>query len=843
MFSNFLHTFYIRQKILLALLALCVSVLVFFSPFPSNASIFHDEKENTFNVNNQNIFKNFTASQNSARRSLIILTDGVDWKNISSRDTPHLAAWAAAGAMFNVVPPSIAGIKCPIDVALALNAGQPVHEESIAQLANCTVPKISPQAGGDEWDYWYYRIQNFRNPPERPADTIGFFTEALAAEGISTSVIGDSAAALMLNYDGTRQKNFFSAAVDHKIFVRQVAESLQNNAMTVVDASTTDFTQNVRRQILTRQMLDSQYLSTLSGNEIKAQTAEFAMRQGKANAHRVDQLLAQVPSDTLVLFTSLMSVDDENALQPGFISRGPKTQAQTGVTDVTKVEDLQESVFDLQTRQTGTALYSSLLPTFLQMSGVNLTNYAANANSFPNSNAKKHTVNIANLQFVGKKSVNCDAADKCFTSRVHRLTDSALRSYAIDKVRGSFFKSIRWATIAFSLIAVFGGMFFALMKKESLKRKIRACSANLWTILGLTISAVPISSHILTLTIKWWNSTDPIPIVLGGSWGIALIIALSGYFCFYKWRPIVPILTVCAITSLLLLIEVATGSQHLIDAPIGFNTLAAARFYGLGNEGFAILASTLLFVLGFLPLAIKIMLKRILPALSERVINTIAIVSVVICGGFSLSVIAAPSMGADFGGAISFSMALLLLIFLIAEVRISWKKIFVLCVVGGFAAVGIAVLDWLRGPKARTHLGSFIQAFLDGDAHEIVMRKISVNLRLLGTSQYLFVVIAGLLALIVVVLPILFNSRANMNINKRNEKEIRLKQVLISVGLCLFISFIVNDSGIVLPGMGVISIVPALVGGMQFLVDDAAILRWKDVKNAETLADKADKSL
>jgi hypothetical protein len=80
-------------------------------------------------------------------------------------------------------------------------------------------------------------------------------------------------------------------------------------------------------------------------------------------------------------------------------------------------------------------------------------------------------------------------------------------------------------------------------------------------------------------------------------------------------------------------------------------------------------------------------------------------------------------MGSDFGGVIVLTPAVLWLMLALSGVRITWPK---LLAIGGSAVLAVAVisvLDWLRGPDRRTHLGNFVQRILDGDALDVISRK------------------------------------------------------------------------------------------------------------------------
>jgi hypothetical protein len=80
-------------------------------------------------------------------------------------------------------------------------------------------------------------------------------------------------------------------------------------------------------------------------------------------------------------------------------------------------------------------------------------------------------------------------------------------------------------------------------------------------------------------------------------------------------------------------------------------------------------------------------------------------------------------MGADFGGVIALTPALLWLLLVLADIPITWPKLVVAAASALLLVAAISWLDWLRGPTARTHLGGFFQRVLDGDALNIIIRK------------------------------------------------------------------------------------------------------------------------
>jgi hypothetical protein len=90
--------------------------------------------------------------------------------------------------------------------------------------------------------------------------------------------------------------------------------------------------------------------------------------------------------------------------------------------------------------------------------------------------------------------------------------------------------------------------------------------------------------------------------------------------------------------------------------------------------------------------------------------------AVVVCEGW-------PTMGADFGGVIALTPAVVVLIIAVSGIRLTPPRL-IFAGAAAVIAVGlISFLDWSRGPDRRSHLGNFVQRIIDGDALDVISRK------------------------------------------------------------------------------------------------------------------------
>jgi hypothetical protein len=95
---------------------------------------------------------------------------------------------------------------------------------------------------------------------------------------------------------------------------------------------------------------------------------------------------------------------------------------------------------------------------------------------------------------------------------------------------------------------------------------------------------------------------------------------------------------------------------------------------------------------------------------------------------------ASPSLGRDLGGPPALLPAVILLVLAILAIKLTWRLI--LAITGGVGAflVLLGLLNWLRPPQYRSHLGRFVQTILDGGAWDIIVRKLEQNITLLFSN-------------------------------------------------------------------------------------------------------------
>ena len=235
-----------------------------------------------------------------------------------------------------------------------------------------------------------------------------------------------------------------------------------------------------------------------------------------------------------------------------------------------------------------------------------------------------------------------------------------------------------------------------------------------------------------------WNATRwPVLVLLAtlAGWSTALTVAvLAG-----AKRLNLPFAVVAAaVTVTAFTVDAALGGMMEPGSMLNSRPVNGGRWYGFGNVTFAVYAAATLVLVGYLVHRLRTSGHRRAAPISVAVIGF----GVVLSEGW-------PSMGADFGGVIALTPALLWLLLVLADIPITWPKLIAAAGSALLLVTAISWLDWRRGPTARTHLGGFFQRILDGDAFNIIIRKAVAATGSILNPLALGLVVAGVVAWVV----------------------------------------------------------------------------------------------
>ncbi|GAA1850390.1 hypothetical protein GCM10009813_09950 [Brevibacterium marinum] len=312
--------------------------------------------------------------------------------------------------------------------------------------------------------------------------------------------------------------------------------------------------------------------------------------------------------------------------------------------------------------------------------------------------------------------------------------------------------------------------------------------------LGIVFTALPVSTFLVN-TVPWERATNPDIAMLGALAGWSLIlgsIALLGPWRRYKLGPT---LFVAVVSVLVLAYDVVTGSQLQMSTLLGEPLLIASRFYGIGNSALALYCCALLLaVAGF-------------AAMTTRPIVRILIVTVPIL--VSSVILAAPGLGTKFGSVPTLIIGVAYLVLAAAGIRFSLKRLGLTVGIAGFVMLAVLFIDWLRPADQRTHFGRFFESIINGEALGVLTRKIGMNIDIL--TQSWMTLILPLIIIGVFWLALSPQRFSLQGLTDTYERIPLLRAGMISLAILLGVGTIINDSGIVVPAVGILFLVPVLV--------------------------------
>jgi hypothetical protein len=291
----------------------------------------------------------------------------------------------------------------------------------------------------------------------------------------------------------------------------------------------------------------------------------------------------------------------------------------------------------------------------------------------------------------------------------------------------------------------------------------------------LVIAALPVS----TFLVKGLPLDDAasVPVLFAID---AVIVAVAARA---RRHPLSPLAWVMGFTAAVLMVDVATGARLQVNSVLGYSPLTAARFFGIGNSAFAVLAAT-----GILAAAIHL---QFAPRRREALIAVAGfLVLLIVVDG-------APSLGGDVGGILTLVPVVGLALIAFSGRRISWRTVVVLAAVT-VAVLGAAlVVDLLRPPEARTHLGRVVTDVRGAGGSSFlttVARKTATNLRVFRTTvwSWLVPIIAAFLLYLLI-----WERRLGRLLPRGSALRVG---VIAALGAGL-LGFAVNDSGVVITAL------------------------------------------
>jgi hypothetical protein len=239
-----------------------------------------------------------------------------------------------------------------------------------------------------------------------------------------------------------------------------------------------------------------------------------------------------------------------------------------------------------------------------------------------------------------------------------------------------------------------------------------------------------------------------------------------------------------------------------LHSVLGYSALVAGRFAGLGNPAFGAFAAG---ALGSALLAAGALGGR---GVSER--RPLRVAAVVGVGLVAVVIDGAPQLGSDVGGVLSLVPAFALLTWAVAGRRIRVRTVLLAALAAVAVIVLFAAIDLARAPESRTHLGRFASDLLNGRAGETLSRKAASNWALL-TRNLATLLVVPTMAVLALVVARADRWAATAPLGRALREQPGLRAGLGAAVVTGTLGFAVNDSGVVVPAVMMLLVVPIAV--------------------------------
>lgn len=355
-----------------------------------------------------------------------------------------------------------------------------------------------------------------------------------------------------------------------------------------------------------------------------------------------------------------------------------------------------------------------------------------------------------------------------------RLQRADATAQTMRSAKGQYF------TVLAVLQVLFYGVAFALLRRHKHLPWVRRAA--------VALAALPVTSLLVNL-LPWSDHLQLFGAMLGW-WAVITTLALAGP---WRRRPLGPLAVVASITALTLAADLLTGTTLQLNSFMGFSAEQGARYYGLGNIPFALLATGTLLAT---------------TTIAHRWPGKIGLAAIVGLGAAAM-VLGGSGMGSDFGGVIAFVPGIAVTALILSGKRVSLVKLALFCVAGGVIVMAFAWLNYLKPANEQSHLGRFVGQVLTGEALDVIWRKFQAMLGTLLNPNLMPVVIVAVAFL---VYAILRPEQASAGVVPAAfEHSPALRAGLIGTLVSGVVGMLVNDSGAAVLSMALALAVPLLL--------------------------------
>jgi len=397
-----------------------------------------------------------------------------------------------------------------------------------------------------------------------------------------------------------------------------------------------------------------------------------------------------------------------------------------------------------------------------------------------------------------------------------KMSDTAM---SIEATRVSVITACIWITV---VVLLLGALVITFADKRLNRLMTRSVKMLLYALI-LAVLSGPVASWLMFLIYRWpatpREAIIQFALTTAGLWLVAAAlwifdtrrraalkakraseggVARGGVFPATVSR--LPIIFLSVVTTIVIVVDQLLGAPASFASFFGYSPIAAFRFYGIGNEGAAILIGSVL-------VGTALILDAAREAGREKLEKHLRVWGIPVIGACITFVGASPILGAS-NGFTPFSVAGFAVLWILANNRqITWKSILgILVTIAGFVLFFMAIDHLTAG---QTHMIRAVDSASQGGLIElwhIIVRKAETSLRVFTVSTHFSWSFAALLAYLIYMR--LRPAGDFKNLIARNKYYGDAIAAVLTAGVVAVLS---NDSGIVLPALMVLCLASSVV--------------------------------
>jgi hypothetical protein len=329
--------------------------------------------------------------------------------------------------------------------------------------------------------------------------------------------------------------------------------------------------------------------------------------------------------------------------------------------------------------------------------------------------------------------------------------------------------------LVLALLAIVAATIVAIVDERSRRWRSIVAFAAL-----ADVAAIPVSYLARAFPLEDLGSAFYWTFLVAGSLAVAALATIVGR---RTRRPLLPLTVVLALTALVLVVDVMTGSNLHMSAAFGYSPTSNSRLYGISNYSFGALSVSACLLASFVARRWR----------SGR--GRFAAVGLM---AFTLCVLGVPIWGSDVGGIIAFTPTILVFAALLYERRPSIRNILLTGFVTVAAVVVFGFIDLARPAAERAHLGRLFERIGNEGLEpltSIVTRKAVANLRV-STSSFWVAAIP-----ITIGLWLFLRWWRTRPLADVHAAVPTLHAALVAAAVAAFLGSAVNDSGAIVGGV------------------------------------------